>query len=67
MEGWKSRWRRRWGCLGTRRLGIGKVCGCHGDEAVKLPEGFEVVARSRQGWWRRGESGEEVLWPAISS
>lgn len=21
----------------------------HGDEAVKLPEGFEVVARSEQG------------------
>lgn len=34
----------------------------HGDEAVKLPEGFSVVARSeqasgRQGWWAGGWAG----------
>ncbi|KAL8543622.1 hypothetical protein ACS0TY_004261 [Phlomoides rotata] len=38
------------GLFGKKNVGDRqKVWMSHGDEAVKLPEGFEVVARSRQG------------------
>ncbi|XP_030538084.2 GMP synthase [glutamine-hydrolyzing] [Rhodamnia argentea] len=38
------------GLFGTKRLGDRQtVWMSHGDEVVRLPEGFEVVARSQQG------------------
>ncbi|KAK4435360.1 GMP synthase [glutamine-hydrolyzing] [Sesamum alatum] len=38
------------GLFGNKKIGDRQsVWMSHGDEAVKLPEGFEVVARSRQG------------------
>lgn len=38
------------GLFGNKNVGDRQnVWMSHGDEAVKLPEGFEVVARSRQG------------------
>lgn len=38
------------GLFGNKRVGDKQVCWMsHGDEAVKLPDGFEVVARSKQG------------------
>ncbi|KAL0312967.1 UNVERIFIED_CONTAM: GMP synthase [glutamine-hydrolyzing] [Sesamum radiatum] len=38
------------GLFGKKNIGDRQsVWMSHGDEAVKLPEGFEVVARSRQG------------------
>lgn len=38
------------GLFGNKKVGDRQsVWMSHGDEAVKLPEGFEVVARSRQG------------------
>lgn len=38
------------GLFGYKKVGdTQSVWMSHGDEAVKLPEGFEVVARSKQG------------------
>lgn len=38
------------GLFGNKRVGDRQVVWMsHGDEAVKLPDGFEVVARSHQG------------------
>lgn len=38
------------GLFGNKRVGDKQVVWMsHGDEAVNLPEGFEVVARSQQG------------------
>lgn len=38
------------GLFGNKQIGDKQVVWMsHGDEAVKLPEGFEVVARSNQG------------------
>lgn len=38
------------GLFGSKRVGDRQaVWMSHGDEVVRLPEGFEVVARSQQG------------------
>ncbi|XP_039119600.1 radial spoke head 1 homolog [Dioscorea cayenensis subsp. rotundata] len=40
--------------FGGEMVGMHKmVWMSHGDEAARLPEGFEVVVRSVQGWWMR--------------
>lgn len=41
---------KNWGLFGSKRVGDRQaVWMSHGDEVVRLPEGFEVVARSQEG------------------